>query len=517
MTLSRRGIIEAKGHTPSKKNHEKSNSKVFLIPCILFTVYGILLFSELMILSPYDEFDAYFDYVRIQSASSNSNGMDVGNVTEADPTTDLISMIAEESNLEINRKPIYHHVQVTQNATRVVEPATVQTFQEQSLLRGRDGSRQSGTFYSFLQSNECLPVSSCSSCLNMGKTCQQCTFCGCFCEHLCKVSNENIQHVFDYHLIPDRNPAQQHHPMSNQEGEQRLIPKIVHQTWKENITKELYPKKSIFQSSWKQRDWEYRFYNDDDVLQFLKLHFPPQVLEAYNTLIPGAFKADLFRYCVLFIYGGVYADYDVLCETDLDQAIDPEVGFFVPVDIDRCLWNGLIGSAPGHPFMAAAIETVVNYVRNRYTAVDIMNSVCHEGKVDKFDVSHEDLHLSGPCLLGKVVNQVLGRPPQSTYNVHSTYDSILQSRNITGSLQLLEFQKNHFLGGERFMLHSKNLIVAATTFGDAKDEIEKKSPGNHYSGLIPNKRGRIFGSFDVYQDMNSVNEDIKLVLATSKQ
>ena len=247
------------------------------------------------------------------------------------------------------------------------------------------------------------------------------------------------------------------------------------------------------------------------------MHFPPQVLEAYNTLIPGAFKADLFRYCVLFIYGGVYADYDVLCETDLDQAIDPEVGFFVPVDIDRCLWNGLIGSAPGHPFMAAAIETVVNYVRNRYTAVDIMNNLCHEGKVDKFDVSHEDLHLSGPCLLGKVVNQVLGRPPQSTYNVRRTYDSILQARNITGGLQLLEFQKNHFLGAERFVLHSKNLIVAATTFGDAKDDIEKKSPGNHYSGLITNKRGRIFGSFDVYQDMNSVNEDIKLVLATSEQ
>ena len=167
--------------------------------------------------------------------------------------------------------------------------------------------------------------------------------------------------------------------------------------------------------------------------------------------------------------------------------------------------------------MAAAIETVVNYVRNRYTAVDIMNSVCHEGKVDKFDVSHEDLHLAGPCLLGKVVNQVLGRPPQSTYNFRSTYDWILQARNIKGSLQLLEFQKNHFLGGERFMLHSKNLIVAATTFEDAKDEIEKESPGNHYSGLIPNKKGRIFGTFDVYHDMNSANEDIKLVLATSEK
>ena len=422
-------------------------------------------------------------------------------------------MIAEECNLEIKQKQIYHHVRVTQKATRVVEPAVVQPLQEQSSLRGRDGSRQSGTFYSFLESKQCLPSSICSNCLENGWTCQQCPRCLCFCEHLCKLSNENrTQHIFDYHLIQDRNPAQQQ--TSNQEG-QRLIPKIVHQTWKENITKDLYPKKSIFQSSWKQTDWEHRFYNDGDVVQFLKLHFPSQVLEAYNTLIPGAFKADLFRYCVLFIYGGVYADYDVLCETDLDRAIDPEVGFFVPVEYDRCLWNGLIGSAPGHPFMAAAIETVVNYVRNRYTSVDIMNSVCHEGKVDKFDVFHEDLHLSGPCLLGKVVNQVLGRPPQFTYNVSSNYNSILQARNIKGSLQLL--QKIQFLGGERFMLHSKNLIVAATNLGDAKDQIEKMSHENHYSSLIPNKKERIFGSFGVYQDMNSTNEDIKLVLATSEQ
>ena len=162
--------------------------------------------------------------------------------------------------------------------------------------------------------------------------------------------------------------------------------------------------------------------------------------------------------------------------------------------------------------MAAAIETAVNNVRNRYTTVDIMNSVCHDGKVDRYDEFHEDLHLSGPCFLGIVVNQVLGRPPQSTYNVRSTYDSILQARNIEGSLQLLEFQTNH---GDRFMLHSKNLIVA--TISNAKDEIEKESAGNHYTGIRANKNGRIFGSFDVYQDMNSANEDIKLVLATSEQ
>lgn len=105
--------------------------------------------------------------------------------------------------------------------------------------------------------------------------------------------------------------------------------------------------------------------------------------EAYDALIPGAFKADLFRYCVLFIHGGIYADVDVLLETKLDQAIDDDVGFMVPLDgpgqetgHQICLWNGFMAAAPGHPFLAAVIETVVNNVRNRFTSVDVMQSMC---------------------------------------------------------------------------------------------------------------------------------------------
>lgn len=62
------------------------------------------------------------------------------------------------------------------------------------------------------------------------------------------------------------------------------------------------------------------------------MHFPSEVLEAFDILIPGAFKADLFRYCVLFIYGGVYADVDMLLKTKLDMAIDDDIGFMVPSD-----------------------------------------------------------------------------------------------------------------------------------------------------------------------------------------
>lgn len=157
------------------------------------------------------------------------------------------------------------------------------------------------------------------------------------------------------------------------------------------------PNFSRLVQSWNQTNWDYRFYNDDDVKDFFAKHFPPEISEAYEALLPGAFKADLFRYCVLFIHGGVYADVDVLLESKLDTAIDDDVGFMVPVDETPgkesrhqcCLWNGFMAAAPGHPFLAEVIETVVNNVRNRFTSLDVMNSMCPE--VDFFLTHRSDI------------------------------------------------------------------------------------------------------------------------------
>ena len=49
-------------------------------------------------------------------------------------------------------------------------------------------------------------------------------------------------------------------------------------------------------------------FNDADCRAFIAREYPPDVLFAYDRLIPTAFKADLWRYCVLYKYGGVYLD-----------------------------------------------------------------------------------------------------------------------------------------------------------------------------------------------------------------
>jgi hypothetical protein len=159
---------------------------------------------------------------------------------------------------------------------------------------------------------------------------------------------------------------------------------------------------SLMTESFRQSGWQYEFYDDDRAAQFLQTHFPPAVFEAYDALLPGAFKADLFRYCVLLIMGGLYADTDVMLESNLDKLIPPSVGFMTPEDIPgmtvghaHCLWNGFLAAAPGHPFLAQTIQNVVNHVRNRYTSIDYDDMLCPNPVLT---VSHLKVRVHSQCL-----------------------------------------------------------------------------------------------------------------------
>lgn len=50
------------------------------------------------------------------------------------------------------------------------------------------------------------------------------------------------------------------------------------------------------------------YFTDEQCREFIVKHFNKAVLRAYDILKPGAYKADLWRYCVLYINGGIYSD-----------------------------------------------------------------------------------------------------------------------------------------------------------------------------------------------------------------
>lgn len=67
-----------------------------------------------------------------------------------------------------------------------------------------------------------------------------------------------------------------------------------------------------------------------------------------------------------------------------------------------------MAAAPGHPFLAKAVELVVNNARNRYTSVDYDHMFCPNPELSVLN-AYDILFTSGPCILGAAVNIVLGR------------------------------------------------------------------------------------------------------------
>src|ERR1700756_848470 len=80
----------------------------------------------------------------------------------------------------------------------------------------------------------------------------------------------------------------------------QIIPKIIWQTMKTNIVPGIMKE---YSDSWieKNPEYEYRFFDDDDIYHFVKKEFPDYT-RAYNKIKLGVVKADFWRYLIIYKY-----------------------------------------------------------------------------------------------------------------------------------------------------------------------------------------------------------------------
>ena len=145
------------------------------------------------------------------------------------------------------------------------------------------------------------------------------------------------------------------------------IPKNLFQTWH---TKNLPPKMSECVESLKEQnpEFEYQLFDDDDCRNFIRKHFDESVLDAYYRIIPGAYKADLWRYCVLYIHGGIYLDikFTTIPPFKLIDLIDKE--HYVR-DISKSgsgIYNAFMVCRAKNPILHKLIQDIVTNVKNDY-------------------------------------------------------------------------------------------------------------------------------------------------------
>jgi len=180
------------------------------------------------------------------------------------------------------------------------------------------------------------------------------------------------------------------------------IPRNIFQTWE---ISELTPEMNLLTSSWKinNPNYAYFLFNNDERKAFIKKNFDENIYNAYCKIIPGAFKADLWRYCILYIYGGVIVDLDSLSLNSIDEFLDDNIEFMTAVDLNNCpiigkynLTNGIIASIPKHSILLECINKIVFNIENNI-------------------VPKSNLDFSGPGVLGKSVNKYLNLPEETPF------------------------------------------------------------------------------------------------------
>ena len=133
------------------------------------------------------------------------------------------------------------------------------------------------------------------------------------------------------------------------------IPKKIIQTNKD-ICNNLDHYNTVMSIIEKNPSYEYQFYNDIEARNFIKDNFLinvidnseliddiPDVLKAYDLIICGAIKADLFRYCYLYVNGGIYIDSKISTFIDFDSIINEDDKHILCLDdAKNSLYNGLI-------------------------------------------------------------------------------------------------------------------------------------------------------------------------------
>jgi mannosyltransferase OCH1-like enzyme len=340
----------------------------------------------------------------------------------------------------------------------------------------------------------------------------------CYKRSVC-VALERKQVIIDVLVAESRNSAK------------KRIPRIIHQTWFEELSTIRYPHLERLQNSWRATGWDYRFYNDTGCRTYIAEHYPQLFVDAYDAILPGAFKADLFRLLVLFKEGGVYSDIDIQLEADLDNFVTKDLAFFVPRDVpldywpdsNYCLWNGLLGASPGNPIIAKALEDILTTILNRLDYYDIEGQLCARNitseiwKLRTLPI----LILTGPCALGMSVNAALGQE-----NVLSAHElGWLRTANVSvrhsplshfwgDALTLLA--DRYDLGEMRFTDVDRNLLLASTN----QDRISK-SPIKYASAKSPDiiplhyskSETDVVGEYGTYKDALSTNEQIRIKIS----
>jgi mannosyltransferase OCH1-like enzyme len=229
------------------------------------------------------------------------------------------------------------------------------------------------------------------------------------------------------------------------------IPLTIYQSWHSNN----FPKNmtlNIQKLISMNPEFDYYLYSDIDCRLFIKNNFDEDVINAFDTLIPGAYKSDLWRYCILYINGGIYLDLKFYCKIPLKNILiygstllckDRFLEHMDIIDKDN-VYNAFMISIPNNIIFIHCINDIVNSCKFKLyknsplsvTGPGLLGYIIMKYEPDKYNEYVKFIHEDGGII--KVINDdiiILGeyseyRYDQKLYPKKKHYHKLWLTKNI---------------------------------------------------------------------------------------
>ena len=170
------------------------------------------------------------------------------------------------------------------------------------------------------------------------------------------------------------------------------VPLVIYQSWHINKVP-LNMRETIYKLLDMNPEFDYYLYSDEKSRDFISANYSEEVLTAFDTLKPGAYKSDLWRYCILYKTGGVYLDIKYFSIFPIVEMIknDPiifvrdmhlECSFGVPTGI----YNAFMVSPPKCKIFINCINEIVENTKFK---------LYKSGSLD----------VTGPCLVSRMMKK----------------------------------------------------------------------------------------------------------------
>lgn len=184
-----------------------------------------------------------------------------------------------------------------------------------------------------------------------------------------------------------------------------MIPKIIHQVYVKQKPDSEFPKeykrcqKTVFEH---HADFEYKLYDEHDMENIVKTHCP-EYLEAWNNLPRMIMKIDMFRIMLMYVFGGIWVDFDYhffktfdLLEHKIVLTCNKEDEHGNPISVA----NALMASQPNQPFWKNILDSFFNQIKKTDKPIRYQS---------EWDVIRE----TGPQFLSKIWKEYL--PKEDIY------------------------------------------------------------------------------------------------------